>query len=96
MKEIYEKYHAKGLEIIGISLDDKRDRWVNAIEKEGLEWKQVSSLKGRGGCPVAQLYQVIGIPKLYVIDEDGKIVANDLRGEALKEKMDELFSEYKD
>ena len=45
MKEIYEKYHAKGLEIIGISLDDKRDRWVNAIEKEGLEWKQVSSLK---------------------------------------------------
>ena len=93
MKEIYEKYHDRGLEIVGISLDDKRDRWVNAIEKEGLAWRQVSSLEGRDGCPVARLYQVIGIPKLYIIDGEGKIVANDLRGEALKEKIDELFSE---
>ena len=93
MREIYEKYHDKGLEIVGISLDDKRERWVRAIEKEGLVWDQVSSLKGRDDCPVARLYQVIGIPKLYIIDENGKIVANDLRGEALKEKIDELFSE---
>ena len=93
MKEIYAKYHDRGLEIVGISLDDKRDRWVGAIEKEGLTWRQVSSLKGRGDCPVARLYQVIGIPKLYIIDGEGKIVANDLRGEALKEKIDELFSE---
>ena len=78
---------------VGISLDDRRDRWVGAIEKEGLTWRQVSSLKGRGDCPVARLYQVIGIPKLYIIDGEGKIVANDLRGEALKEKIDELFSE---
>ena len=91
MKEIYAAYHDRGLEIVGVSLDDKRDRWVGAIEREGLAWRQVSSLRGRGGCPVAKLYQVIGIPKLYIIDEEGRIVANDLRGEALKEKVEEMF-----
>lgn len=91
MKEIYAAYHERGLEIVGVSLDDKRDRWVGAIEREGLAWRQVSSLRGRGGCPVAKLYQVVGIPKLYIIDEEGRIVANDLRGEALKEKVEEMF-----
>ena len=91
MKEIYAAYHERGLEIVGVSLDDKRERWVGAIEREGLAWRQVSSLRGRGGCPVAKLYQVIGIPKLYIIDEEGCIVANDLRGEALKEKVEEMF-----
>ena len=92
MKEIYAAYHERGLEIVGVSLDDKRERWVGAIEREGLVWRQVSSLRGRGGCPVAKLYQVIGIPKLYIIDEEGRIVANDLRGETLKAKIDELFA----
>ncbi len=90
VKKIYDKYHSKGLEILGVSLDEKKDAWINAIQNKGLNWRHVSSLKG-WECPVAQLYNVTGIPRMYIIDENGKIIAQDLRGEALAEKMDELF-----
>lgn len=90
VKAIYAKYHAKGLEIYGVSLDEKADAWRNAIAKHGLEWNHVSSLKG-WKCPAAKAYNVTGIPRMYIIDESGKIIAQDLRGEALAAKMDELF-----
>lgn len=90
VKAIYSKYHEKGLEIYGVSLDDKADAWRNAIAKHGLCWHHVSSLKG-WECPVAKMYNVTGIPRMYIIDESGRIIAQDLRGEALSAKMDELF-----
>ena len=62
-----------------------------AIERAALVWHHVSSLKGMNRCPVAKLYQVVAIPKLYIIGKDGKIIAKDLRGEELREKIDELF-----
>ena len=52
MKKVYDKFHAKGFEILSVSLDDKKDNWVNAIEKNDLNWGHVSSLKG-WSCPVA-------------------------------------------
>lgn len=92
VKRIYDKYHSKGLEILGVSLDEKQDAWVNAIRNKELNWKHVSSLKG-WKCPVAQRYNVTGIPRMYIIDEKGTIVGQDLRGEELAAKMDELFKD---
>ncbi len=57
VKKVYDKFHDKGFEILSVSLDDKKDNWVNAIEKNDLNWGHVSSLKG-WGCPVAKLYNV--------------------------------------
>ena len=91
VKALYEKYHDRGLEIVGISMDNNKAKWEGAIERAGLVWHHVSSLKGMHRCPVAKLYQVVAIPKLYIVDKDGKIIAKDLRGEDLREKMDELF-----
>lgn len=91
LKAIYEKHHDKGLEILGVSLDEKDTAWKAAIEKKGLNWRHVSSLKG-WKCPVAQRYKVTGIPRMYIIDAQGKIIAQDLRGEKLARKMDELFA----
>lgn len=91
LKAIYEKYHGKGLEILGVSLDEKEAAWKGAIERKGLTWQHVSSLKG-WKCPVAQRFKVTGIPRMYIIDAQGKIIAQDLRGEKLAEKMDELFT----
>lgn len=90
VKAIYNKYHEKGLEILGVSLDKTKEAWTNAIEKHDLPWKHISSLKG-WDCPVAKLFNITGIPRMYILDENGKIIAQDLRGDALAQKMDELF-----
>lgn len=92
VKKVYETYHSKGLEILGVSLDDKHDAWVNMIAKKGMPWHHVSSLKG-WQCPIAKRYNVTGIPRMYIIDKDGKIIAQDLRGQALIDKMAEIFGE---
>ncbi len=91
--KMYEKYHDKGLEIIGVSLDNngQKARWVKAIEKDGLTWPQISNLKGWQE-PVAVQYGVRSIPATFILDETGKIVATRLRGKALEAKVEELLS----
>lgn len=91
VKEIYAQYKDKGLKVVGISMDNVKAAWAKSIDKVLIPWMHVSSLKGMKRCPVAQLYQVYAIPKLYIIDKEGKIIAKDLRGEDLKKKIDELF-----
>ena len=90
VKKVYDKFHDKGFEILSVSLDDKKDNWVNAIEKNDLNWGHVSSLKG-WSCPVAKLYNVSGVPAMLLIDKEGKIVATKLRGDLLMEKVAEQF-----
>jgi peroxiredoxin len=90
VKEIYDKYHDKGFEVYGVSLDEKKDLWENAIEKHQLNWVHVSSLQG-WKCPVAVQYNVTGIPKTFLLDPQGVIVAVDLRGDELKEKVSSLL-----
>lgn len=91
VKALYEKYRDRGLEIVGVSMDNNKAKWEGAIERTGLVWHHVSSLRGMNRCPVAKLYQVVAIPKLYIVGKDGKIIAKDLRGEDLRAKIDELF-----
>ena len=86
LKEIYAAYHDKGLEIYSVSLDSKREAWTKALNELEMPWVHVSSLKG-WDCPTAKRYGVTSIPKMYLLDPQGKIIGIDLRGETLKEKI---------
>lgn len=92
VKGIYKKYHDKGLEVLGVSLDSQKEPWVNAIQKHELNWHHVSTLN-KFDCPIAKHFHVTGIPRMYILDKAGKIIAQDLRGEELSRKMDELFAQ---
>jgi len=86
----YEKYHPKGFEILGISLDENDQAWKKAIIKDKLNWVHLSDLKYWNNS-VALLYGVSGIPQNYLIDPQGKIIATALRGEALDKKLAEIY-----
>ncbi len=89
VKAAYEKYHDKGFEIVGVSLDNSADAWKKAITDLELPWPQISDLKG-WECEGAVLYGVKAIPATILI-QDGKIIARDLREEAVVEKLSEIL-----
>ncbi len=88
----YNKYKVKNFTMLGVSLDrpDGKTDWLNAIKKDGLEWTQVSDLKFWSN-QAATLYFVGAIPSNFLLDPDGKIIAKDLRGTDLEDKLAELF-----
>ncbi len=90
VKKAYEQYASKGLEIVGISLDNKAEAWKNALKNMGMTWKQLSDLKG-WNCLGADLYSVHAIPATVLIDPQGKIIARNLRGEEMMAKFAEIF-----
>jgi peroxiredoxin len=83
-------YKDKGFEILGVSLDNSRDRWLQAIEQDGLTWPHVSDLRGWSN-EVAQMYEVSSIPKTILVDPQGRIVAKDLRGPTLERMLAQLL-----
>lgn len=87
---LYNELHAKGFNIIGVSLDKDAAKWKEAIAKDKLTWNQISNLK-HWKEPIALTYGVESIPATYLLDASGKIVAKDLRGDALKAKVIELL-----
>ncbi|HET8885309.1 MAG TPA: TlpA disulfide reductase family protein [Salinimicrobium sp.] len=91
---IYNKYHDKGLNIIGVSLDkaSQKDKWLGAIEEDKLTWHHVSNLQFWQE-PIAQTYGVRSIPATFILNEDGIIVAKDLRGDALEAKIAQLLGD---
>ena len=89
VKKVYDKYHAKGFEVLSVSIDEDKAKWTDAIAKHHLDWLHVSSLKG-WKCPVAQLYKVSGVPAMFLIDRDGKIVSTKARGEVLEQEVSKL------
>lgn len=87
----YKKYKNKGFEVYSVSLDSNKQRWMAAIEKDGLIWDaHVSDLKKWSSQPVG-LYGVNSIPRTFLIDRDGKIIAKNLRGPALENKIKEVL-----
>ncbi len=91
MVKLYEKYHAKGLEIYSVSLDESKEAWTGAIEKDGLgKWIHVSDLK-YWDSQAGQDYGVEGIPFTVLIDKNGKIITKELRGEDLEKKIEEVL-----
>jgi len=89
---VYNHYKSKGFEILGVSLDNSKDRWLQAIEADGLTWQHVSDLKGWQN-EVAQTFGVRSIPHTILLDQEGRILARGLRGEALEQKLQELLGE---
>ena len=82
MVELYKKYHDKGLQIVGISLDDDHKKWTDAIEKDGLPWIHVSELK-KWKCQAVKLYDVKAVPHTVVLDSNNRVIARNVRGEQL-------------
>lgn len=87
----YQQYKDKGFTILGVSLDQNKESWLKAIEADHLTWTHVSDLKYWNNA-VAQQYGIRSVPANFLLDKDGKILARDLRGEALEKKLAELMN----
>jgi thiol-disulfide isomerase/thioredoxin len=88
---MYEKYKDKGFTIYSVSLDENRDKWLAAIDADNLSWpNHVSDLKGWSSEAVAA-YEVNGIPATFLLDKEGNIIAKNLRGGQLEQKLQELL-----
>lgn len=86
---VYEKYKAKNFVVLSVSIDTDKNKWINAIKEDRLPWVQVSDLKKEN--EAAKLYGVTTIPANLLIDPSGKVIAKDLKGKELREKLAELF-----
>ncbi|MEO9099132.1 MAG: TlpA disulfide reductase family protein [Ginsengibacter sp.] len=87
----YNKYHQKNFTVLGVSLDQAKGAWLNAIHADGLTWNHVSDLKGWSN-EIATKFQITSIPQNILIDPKGIIIAKNLRGEELNKKLGELFN----
>jgi len=87
----YAKYKDKGFEIYGVSLDQSKEKWLEAIKKDGITWPQVSDLK-YWECEAARAYNVQGIPFTVLLDKEGKILAKNLRGDDLEKAIEKALA----
>ncbi|MGA2407443.1 MAG: TlpA disulfide reductase family protein [Bacteroidales bacterium] len=92
--KVYNEFHKKGFDVFGVSLDNTKEAWVKAIADDKLTWTHVSDLQ-RGNSAAAKLYSVNLIPANFLLDETGKIIAKNLRGEALYNKVNEILGAKK-
>ncbi len=89
---IYADYHDKGFDVFGVSFDTDREKWLAAVESDNLTWTQVSDLNGWGNA-AGKLYGVQSIPHSVLLDADGIIIAKNLRGKDLREKVAEMLED---
>ncbi|MEO8823036.1 MAG: thioredoxin-like domain-containing protein [Ginsengibacter sp.] len=87
----YDKYQKKNFTVLGVSLDQAKPAWLNAIQMDGLKWTQLSDLHGWSSA-LATKFKITSIPQNILIDPKGIIIAKNLRGEALNQKLDELLN----
>ena len=88
--KVYNEYKDQGFDIISVSLDSKRDKWLAAIEKDNLTWHHVSDLQGWKNA-VSRAYGITSIPATILLDKEGKIIARNLRGPALEAALKKAF-----
>jgi len=86
----FKKYSAKNFTVLGVSLDAEKENWLQAIKDDQLTWTHVSDLK-QWESKVVPLYQITGIPFNVLVNPEGKIIASDLRGDALDKKLAEVL-----
>ncbi len=87
---LYNQYKDKGFTILSVSIDKNTTQWKNAIRQDGYTWGNVCDLNGYGG-PTAALYTVTAIPNSFLLDKNGRIIAKNLRGKELENKLAELM-----
>ncbi|MBP5770946.1 MAG: TlpA family protein disulfide reductase [Bacteroidaceae bacterium] len=92
VKAAYERFHAKGFDVVGLSFDANADAWKAAINRFAMPWANLSDLKGWESA-AAKKYKIHSIPDNILVGPDGRIVANGLRGDALQQKLAELLGE---
>ncbi|MET4104680.1 TlpA disulfide reductase family protein [Hymenobacter sp. UYP22] len=90
LRKIYGQFHSRGLEIVSVSLDDNRARWHQAIAADELTWYHVSDLRGWQNA-AARAYGVRAIPYSVLLDPEGRVLATNLRGRALGQKISEYI-----
>ncbi len=90
VEKIYQKYKAKGFEVIGISIDNKKKAWLKAIAQDKIHYLQLNDTLGWYS-PVAEKYSINQIPTSFLLDKEGKIIAIDLIGSRLEMKVKELI-----
>lgn len=88
----YQKFESKGFTVLGVSLDDNAEKWKKAVEDDKMPWTQVSDLKGWKN-EVSTYYGIRGIPSNYLVNAEGVIVARNLRGAELENKLKELLGD---
>lgn len=89
----YYRYRDKGFEVFSVSLDQQRDKWLQAIQSDGLVWpNHVSDLRGWSSAG-GRLYGIMSIPATVLVDRDGRVLARNLRGPQLEQKLNEIFGE---
>lgn len=90
IRQLYHQFHNAGLEILSISIDDDKQAWEKAVQQDSMVWNQ-GLLIGENKKNVTKLYGITGIPAIWVIDPEGKIIAKNLRGEKLEAFCRQLF-----
>ena len=90
---IYNHFHAKGVEFIGVSFDTDKEKWKNCIEKLGIPYEQVSELKRMKDSKVAEAYGIHWIPSVYLIGPDGKVLVSTVLSYKIEKKLWELFEQ---
>ena len=90
MVQAYNKYKDKNFTILGVSLDKEKEDWVGAIQSDKLLWTQVSDLQEWKSAAVST-FNFSGIPFNVLVDPEGKIIAQSLRGDSLEKKLDEVL-----
>jgi len=90
--KVFKAYNNKGFNILGVSFDTNRDKWIQAIKDDNLTWHHVSDLKGWGNA-AGKLYGIMSIPANVLLDPDRKIIAHNLKGEELMKRLEELLGQ---
>jgi peroxiredoxin len=92
IKEAYYRYHQKGFEVLAVSLDNNKQAWINAIIKDEIPWRNVSDLNGFKNA-AARKYGITELPTNFLLNKEGKIIARNLSGQDLNNKLKEIFGD---
>jgi peroxiredoxin len=87
---VYKKFHGDQFEVVGVSFDRKRESWLKAIEKDGLEWVHVSDLQYFDS-EIIQLYNIVNVPMTFLLDPEGKIIAKNIHADQLEKLLVEVL-----
>lgn len=96
LKKTYESFKDKGLDILSVSFDNDRNRWVKAIDEDKNPWTQVSDLKGCKGANCSDVYKqfdILGIPAIMLIDSNGKVLQLRMRGNQIYNSVNDYLSQ---
>ena len=91
LKEVYDKYHSSGFEIVSISTDENKDSWIKAIKEENINWHNLSDLKGFNNNGFARKYGITSIPANYLVNKKGEIILENAKGKQITDTLMKLY-----